>query len=85
MRGISAVERFIHIPGVEIKALCDIRGELCQRAEETLLNADKEKPSSYYGDEKIWKRVCERDDIDLVYVLDVQPGLRPEDPLVYFR
>lgn len=69
MRGISAVERFIHIPGVEIKALCDIRGELCQRAEETLLNAGKEKPSSYYGDEKIWKRVCERDDIDLVYVV----------------
>lgn len=69
MRGISAVERFIHIPGVEIKALCDIRGELCQRAEQTLLNAGKEKPTSYYGDEKIWKRVCERDDIDLVYVV----------------
>ena len=69
MRGISAVERFIHIPGVEIKALCDIRGELCKRAEETLLNAGKEKPTSYYGDEKLWKKVCERDDIDLVYVV----------------
>lgn len=69
MRGISAVERFIHIPGVEIKALCDIRGELCQRAEETLLNAGKEKPTSYYGDEKLWKKVCERDDIDLIYVV----------------
>ena len=30
MRGISAVERFIHIPGVEIKALCDIRPELTE-------------------------------------------------------
>lgn len=69
MRGISAVERFIHIPGVEIKALCDIRGELCQRAEKTLLNAGKEKPTSYYGDEKLWKKVCERDDIDLIYVV----------------
>ena len=69
MRGISAVERFIHIPGVEIKALCDIRGELCKRAEETLLNAGKEKPTSYYGDEKLWKKVCERDDIDLIYVV----------------
>lgn len=69
MRGISAVERFIHIPGVEIKALCDIRGELCQRAEETLLNAGKKKPTSYYGDEKLWKKVCERDDIDLIYVV----------------
>lgn len=69
MRGISAVERFIHIPGVEIKALCDIRGELCQRAEQTLINAGKEKPTSYYGDEKLWKKVCERDDIDLIYVV----------------
>ncbi|MEE0916826.1 MAG: Gfo/Idh/MocA family oxidoreductase [Bacteroidales bacterium] len=69
MRGISAVERFIHIPGVEIKALCDIRGELCQRAEQTLTNAGKEKPTSYYGDEKLWKKVCERDDIDLIYVV----------------
>ena len=69
MRGISAVERFIHIPGVEIKALCDIREELCQRAEQTLINAGKEKPTSYYGDEKLWKKVCERDDIDLIYVV----------------
>ena len=69
MRGISAVERFIHIPGVEIKALCDIRGELCQRAEQTLLKAGKAKPTSYYGDEQLWKKVCERDDIDLIYVV----------------
>ena len=69
MRGISAVERFIHIPGVEIKALCDIRGELCQRAEKTLLKAGKTKPTSYCGDEQVWKKVCEREDIDLIYVV----------------
>lgn len=28
MRGISAVERWTHIPGVQINALCDLRPEL---------------------------------------------------------
>ena len=69
MRGISAVERFIHIPGVEIKALCDIRPELTARAEKVLLNAGKEKPTSYHGAEDLWKKVCEREDIDLIYVV----------------
>ncbi len=69
MRGISAVERFIHIPGVEIKALCDIRPELTERAEKVLLNAGKEKPTSYHGAEDLWKKVCEREDIDLIYVV----------------
>ncbi len=69
MRGISAVERFIHIPGVEIKALCDIRPELTERAEKVLLNAGKEKPTSYHGSEDLWKKVCEREDIDLIYVV----------------
>lgn len=69
MRGISAVERFIHIPNVEIKALCDIRPEMTQRAEKVLADAGKQKPTSYHGQEELWKEVCEREDIDLVYVV----------------
>lgn len=33
MRGISAVERWTHIPGVQIKALCDLRPELVEKAQ----------------------------------------------------
>jgi predicted dehydrogenase len=69
MRGISAVERFIHIPGVEIKALCDIRGELVENANKTLISSGKKPADSYSGDEKLWKKVCEREDIDLIYVV----------------
>lgn len=69
MRGISAVERFVHIPNVEIKAICDIRPEMTLRAEKVLLDAGKEKPTSYDGQEDLWKKVCEREDIDLVYVV----------------
>lgn len=31
MRGISAVERWTHIPGVQIKALCDLRPDWWKR------------------------------------------------------
>lgn len=69
MRGISAVERFVHIPNVEIKAICDIRPEMTLRAEKVLADAGKEKPASYHGQEDLWKKVCEREDIDLIYVV----------------
>ena len=67
MRGPWAVNRFAHIPGVQIVALCDFeqgRAEGCQKflKEQGLLPADV-----YYG-EKGYEEVCKRTDVDLVYV-----------------
>ena len=67
MRGPWAVMRFTHIPGVEIVALCDYereRADACQRflCEQSLMPADV-----YYG-EHGYKALCEREDIDLVYI-----------------
>lgn len=36
MRGPGAVERFAHIPGVEIKALCDLHPERVNKCQEIL-------------------------------------------------
>ena len=67
MRGPWAVNRFAHIPGVQIVALCDYeeaRAEGCQKflKEQGLIPADV-----YYG-EKGYEEVCKRADVDLVYV-----------------
>ena len=67
MRGPWAVWRFSAIPGVEIVALCDYeyrRAEKCQKylREQGLMPAD-----IYYG-EYGYKAICERNDIDLVYI-----------------
>ena len=67
MRGPWAVNRFAHIPGVQIVALCDYeqgRAEGCQKflKEQGLFPADV-----YYG-EKGYEEVCQRADVDLVYV-----------------
>ena len=67
MRGPGAVNRFAHIPGVEIVALCDYvpqRAEACQK----YLREQGLAPAAIYSGEDGYKAVCERPDVDLVYV-----------------
>ncbi|HTF19588.1 MAG TPA: Gfo/Idh/MocA family oxidoreductase [Chryseolinea sp.] len=66
-RGPGAVERISKIDGVEIKALCDIRRDKAEKAK-TLLDKTPHKPDVYAGGEEEWKKVCERKDIDLIYI-----------------
>ncbi len=65
-RGSGAIPRLKAIEGVEIKALCDLRPE---RVAEGLkrLKGTKHEPQTYSGSEEAWKKVCERDDIDVIY------------------
>lgn len=69
MRGSSAVRRFTHILGVEIVALCDLYEEKVERAQSILANAELPQAAEYSGSEEVWRELCERDDIDLVYIV----------------
>lgn len=67
MRGPGAVTRFCHIPGVQIVALCDYeknRAEACQN----VLRTQGLLPASIYSGAKGYEELCNRPDIDLVYV-----------------
>ncbi len=66
-RGSAAVIRMTHIEGVEIKAICDIREEKTAAVKDKLTNTIHH-PFVYQGFELSWKELCERDDIDLVYI-----------------
>jgi hypothetical protein len=66
-RGPGAVDRMNHIEGVEIKALCDIRPERIDFVKKQLAGSIHQ-PFCYTGTEDGWKKLCERDDIDLVYI-----------------
>lgn len=68
MRGPGAVERFTHIPGTKIVALCDIRPERVEASQKILEKAGLPAAAEYSGEEDSWKALCERDDIDLVYI-----------------
>lgn len=66
-RGPDAVERMRHIEGVEIKALCDIRPEKVNAVKKSL-DGSVHHPEIYTGSEDEWKKLCERPDLDLVYI-----------------
>lgn len=66
-RGASAIERIVHIEGVEIKALCDLEQSRIDKSNAFLEKVGRPKADGYTGDEG-YKALCERDDIDLVYI-----------------
>ena len=68
MRGPGAVARWTHIPGTKIVALCDLRPKCVERAQGILEKAGLPKAAEYSGSEDAWKQLCERDDIDVVYI-----------------
>ena len=81
MRGPSAVRRFTHIPGVEIVALCDLYADRVEKTQKILENAGFPEAAGYSGDEESWKELCDRDDIDLVYI--VTDWKRHADMMIY--
>jgi predicted dehydrogenase len=67
MRGSGAVYRYNFIEGAKVVALCDVVPENVKRAQEILREAGKPLAEEY-TDSLSWKEICERDDIDLIYV-----------------
>ena len=66
-RGKGAVRRYTFLEGVKVVALCDVVPENLDLAQEILLDAGLPEADTYSGTED-WKKVCEREDVDLVYV-----------------
>ena len=66
-RGRDAVRRYTFMEGVEIKALCDLKQEAVKNAQNLLTNK-KITPAAEYIGHDAWKELCERDDIDLIYI-----------------
>lgn len=80
MRGPGAVSRFTHLDGVEIKALCDLYPERVEASQKILEERGLPRAEAYSGEEG-WKQLCEREDIDLVYI--ATPWLKHVPMAVY--
>ena len=68
-RGDGAVRRFTYLDGVEIVALCDIEEDRVNEMQELLAKRGKPAADAYFGSRDAWKELCQRDDIDLVYIV----------------
>ena len=69
MRGPGAVERFTKIRGTRIVALCDVEKERVDSTQAILTRAGLPEAAAYWGSTDSWKKLVDRDDIDLVYVV----------------
>lgn len=67
MRGYEAVRRYMYIDGVKVVALCDVVSSKIDSCQNILKEFNKPAAAEYSGAED-WKKVCERNDVDLVYI-----------------
>ena len=68
MRGPDAVNRFANIEGTEIIAICDLYPEKLENTQQILERNGRARAAEYSGPEG-WRALCDRDDIDLVYIV----------------
>ena len=67
MRGEGAVVRYCQLDGVRIKVLCDLVPANLIKGQKIIKKFNKPDVDIYSGAED-WKKICERPDIDLIYV-----------------
>ncbi|MEM9408850.1 MAG: Gfo/Idh/MocA family oxidoreductase [Acidobacteriota bacterium] len=67
LQGGSHVRNFLNIDGVEIPAVCDVDAPRAEEVAGWVAEAGRPKPQVYSKGEEDWRRLLERDDIDLVF------------------
>jgi len=67
LQGTSHVSNFLKIKDCQIVAVCDIVPSKVERAQKMVEEAGFPKPEGYSNGEEDFKRLCERNDIDLVF------------------
>jgi predicted dehydrogenase len=66
-QGTSHVTNFLRIPGAEITALCDIVPARVAAAQKLVTDAGRPRPAGYDGGPRDYLRLCESNDVDLVF------------------
>jgi predicted dehydrogenase len=67
-QGSGHVGNFLKIENVEIRAVCDIVESKVARIQKWVQEAGGKKPEGYSLGEFDFKRMCQRDDLDLVFI-----------------
>lgn len=68
MRGPGAVERFAQIEGTDVKGLCDVEADRVEACQQLLEKYGRPRATGYSGSTEAYKEMCDRDDIDLIYI-----------------
>ena len=68
MRGRGPLKRMAFIDGVKIVAICDLHQENLDKGQKRLEKYGMPRADEYVGEEA-WKELCQREDIDLIYIV----------------
>ncbi|MEX0892822.1 MAG: Gfo/Idh/MocA family oxidoreductase, partial [Gemmatimonadota bacterium] len=66
-QGSAHVANFLRIPGVEIRAICDLVPAKVARMQARVREAGQPEPAGYSGSHEVFRELCARDDLDLVF------------------
>ena len=66
-RGMAGVRGFNVIPGCEITAICDLNAVRVNETLAAIEKAGRPAPKVYTGGPEEWKRLCDDENVDLVY------------------
>lgn len=66
-RGRGPLKRMSYIEGVKIVAICDRHQEMVDKGQSRLEKYGSPRADEYVGEEA-WKEMCQREDIDLIYI-----------------
>ena len=66
-RGMAGVRGFNVIPGCEITAICDLNAVRVKETLAAIEKAGRPAPKVYTGGPEEWKRLCDDENVDLVY------------------
>lgn len=68
-RGNKLAQQMCQMPGTEIRALCDINPVRLYGCRDAIVRLGNREPAVYGadGDHEAWKKLCDRDDVDVVY------------------
>lgn len=67
-RGSWHVKTLLTIAGVEIKAICDTHQKVLDASIEAVTKAGRPKPTAYTGEPFAYRKMLDRDDIDIVII-----------------
>lgn len=67
VKGTQHIANLLRLPGVDLRAVCDIREAACEQTQKLAERRGKKKPTAYSRGERDFERMCAEEELDLVY------------------
>jgi len=67
-RGSGHVGDLLKLPQVQVKAICDVVPSQVEKMQNLVEKAGQARPEAYSRGEHDYKRLCARNDLDVVYI-----------------